>query len=89
VIRINKWHGLVTAASPYILPPGAAVEQVNAQSRTPGQLTVRGGMASVSTTVPVLTGLLEAWGYCPGAGDSDKVFVLDTAGDLDVLTIST
>lgn len=89
MIRINKWQGLVTAASPYILPPGAAVEQVNAQSRAPGQLTVRGGMASVSTTVPVLTGLLEVWGYCPGSGDPDKVFALNTAGNLSVLTIST
>jgi hypothetical protein len=47
VIRISKWSGIVTAASPYILPAGGAVEQINAQSLIPGQLTVRGGMGDV------------------------------------------
>lgn len=47
MIRISKWPGLVTAASPYILPAGGSVEQINAQSLIPGQLTVRGGMGDV------------------------------------------
>ncbi len=47
MIRISKWSGIVTAASPYILPAGGAVEQINAQSLIPGQLTVRGGMGDV------------------------------------------
>jgi hypothetical protein len=48
VISIEKWAGLVTNASPYALPPGAAVAQVNLQVIAPGQLTVRPGTAAVS-----------------------------------------
>jgi hypothetical protein len=50
VITIEKWAGLVTNASPYALPPGAAVTQVNLQVIAPGQLTVRPGLSSVSFT---------------------------------------
>jgi hypothetical protein len=48
MIVIDKWAGLVTNASPYAIPPGAAVTQVNLQILSPGQLTVRPGTASVS-----------------------------------------
>lgn len=48
MIIIEKWAGLVTNASPYSLPPGAAVTQVNVQVINPGQLVVRGGLAAVS-----------------------------------------
>lgn len=48
MIVIEKWAGLVTNASPYSLPPGAAVTQVNFQLLNPGQLTVRPGLVNVS-----------------------------------------
>jgi hypothetical protein len=48
MILIDKWAGLVTNASPYVLPPGAAVTQVNIQALIPGQLRVRPGTAAVS-----------------------------------------
>lgn len=48
MIVIDQWAGLATNASPYSIPPGAAVTQVNLQSLIPGQLQVRPGMASVS-----------------------------------------
>lgn len=44
------WAGLVTNASPYAIPPGAAVEQTNLVTSTPGQLVSRGGMRPVSFT---------------------------------------
>ena len=61
MIIIDKWAGLVTNASPYAIPPGAAVTQVNVQCLSPGQLTVRQGMMSMSWTthsgssVPITT----------------------------------
>ncbi len=61
MIVITKWAGLATNVSPYSLPPGAAVTQVNVQCLIPGQLSARQGMASVSwtthsgTNVPVTT----------------------------------
>jgi len=61
MITIDKWQGLVTNASPYAIPPGAAVTQVNLQVIRPGQTQVRPGTASVSfathaaTTSPILT----------------------------------
>jgi hypothetical protein len=50
MIVIEKWGGLVTNASPYVLPPGAAVTQVNLQAIVPGQLTVRPGTAAMTFT---------------------------------------
>lgn len=46
-MRADSWSGLVTNASPYALPPGAAVEQWNLSCNVPGQLTSRGGMRAV------------------------------------------
>lgn len=48
MISIDKWAGLVTNASPYAIPPGAAVTQVNLQVLSPGRLTVRPGTAAAS-----------------------------------------
>lgn len=48
MIAIQKWSGLATNASPYVIPPGAAVTQVNLQAISPGQLVVRPGTTSVS-----------------------------------------
>lgn len=43
-MRAQEWKGLITNASPYALPPGAATEQVNLRTHIPGQLISRGGM---------------------------------------------
>ena len=48
MITVEKWSGLVTNASAYSLPPGAAVTQVNLQILNPGQLTGRDGTVSVT-----------------------------------------
>lgn len=48
MISIEKWAGLVTNASPYSVPPGAAVTQVNLQCISPGRLEVRPGLSAVS-----------------------------------------
>lgn len=48
MIVIEKWAGLVTNASPYSIPPGAAVTQVNLQCLVPGQLNVRLGHATLT-----------------------------------------
>ena len=47
---IEKWAGLVTNASPYSIPPGAAVTQVNLQVISPGQIAARPGTTAVSFT---------------------------------------
>ena len=47
VVQHNKWAGLMSNASPYALPPGAATVQVNLTTEVPGQLTSRGGMLPV------------------------------------------
>lgn len=41
------WAGMMSNASPYALPPGAAVSQVNLTTSVPGQLTTRGGMLPI------------------------------------------
>jgi hypothetical protein len=44
----QKWGGLVTRASPYLLPRGASQEQVNVHCRIPGVLQSRLGMLPLS-----------------------------------------
>lgn len=50
MITIEKWAGLITNASPYALPGGACVSQVNLQCLKPGQLQSRGGLSTAATT---------------------------------------
>lgn len=50
MISITEWAGLATNVSPYSIPPGAAVTQVNLQCISPGQLTVRPGLTAVTLT---------------------------------------
>lgn len=47
MITIQKWSGLITNASPYSLPGGACVSQVNLQCLRPGQIQCRQGMSTV------------------------------------------
>jgi len=49
-MRADSWAGLVTNASPFALPPGAAVEQVNLNCSIPGQLQSRGGMRPLAVS---------------------------------------
>ena len=75
MLRISKWSGVVSSASPYILPAGGAVEQINAMSIIPGQLTVRGGMKKPSgyTVVGDVNGD-EIWGYTTGGYSTPLIF---------------
>lgn len=47
-MKSDQWPGLVTNASPFAIPPTAAVEQLNLASHVPGQVSVRGGMQKVN-----------------------------------------
>ena len=47
-VEIKDFPGLVLNADPHDLPPGAAADQVNAQSDVPGELTTRRGLRVVS-----------------------------------------
>ncbi len=47
-MKSDQWPGLVTNASPFAIPPTAAVEQLNLAAHVPGQVSVRGGIRKVS-----------------------------------------
>lgn len=71
MIVVTKWAGLVTNASPYSVPPGAAVTQVNLQVISPGQIAVRPGMAAVTfDSVTGLSGYIRSAMRYPGSKDS-------------------
>lgn len=76
-----KWAGLVTNASPYSIPVGAAVTQVNLQILSPGQLNVRPGNASVSfASVTATTDkVVSAFRY---PSTTDAVIYQDAAGKI-------
>lgn len=50
MITIQKWAGLITNASPYSIPGGACVSQVNIQCLRPGQIQCRKGMSAVGAS---------------------------------------
>jgi hypothetical protein len=83
MIVIDKWAGLVTNASPYAIPPGAAVTQVNLQILSPGQLTVRPGTASVSfaSHTGSTQAIVTAFRY---PGETESVLYQNAAGKLFV-----
>ncbi len=82
MIPINKWAGLVTNASQYAIPPGAAVEQVNLQCLIPGQLTVRPGMTPVTLPVPstATTSIVRAFRYQHGS--AEHIVYQDAQGNI-------
>lgn len=61
-MRADSWPGLVTNASPFAIPPGAAVEQTNLTANIPGQIAARSGMRKVSSTASVST-ILDCYPY--------------------------
>lgn len=67
----DSWKGLVTQASPFAIPAGAAVEQVNLGTAIPGQLTSRSGMSAVAC-LPAVQGVMDCCSYEFGG----KVFLL-------------
>lgn len=83
MISIEKWAGLVTNASPYSLPPGAAVTQVNLQCISPGQITVRLGVsaASFSSHTGTTSPIVRAFCY---PGETDSVVYQNALGEIRV-----
>ena len=74
-----QWAGLITNASPYAIPPGAAVEQTNLSSAVPGQLATRGGMMPVQFDAGGnASGALDIYPYVHG--NSVKLLVLTSGG---------
>ena len=78
-MRMSQFPGLITAVSPYLLPAGAATQQTNLTSLTPGRLTVRGGITKLAD-LPERA--LEAWSYLIGSGQNDIVLVYGENGKL-------
>lgn len=83
MIAIEKWAGLVTNASPYALPPGAAVVQVNLQAISPGQVSVRPGLNAV-TFAGTYGGTVRSAMRYPGA--QERILLQDATGGIYVYT---
>ena len=83
-MRLSKWGGLLTYVSPYAVPPGGAVSQINLTCSVSGQLTVRDGMQPVSFTETSPTGCLDVAGY--SYGGATKVLAFTSDGALRVLS---
>ncbi len=77
------WAGLATNASPYVLPPGGAVEQTNLVTSTPGQLTSRDGMRPVSFTAAAPE-IRDCYPYV--FSNSVRLLALNASGQIVVLT---
>jgi hypothetical protein len=74
-MRLNKWSGVVTAASPYALPAGVNAEQWNIQNRKAGQLTSRPGLGEVVVDAAVDTPIYSIYRLTYGSGKQDNLVV--------------
>lgn len=83
MIAVEKWAGLVTNASPYAIPPGAAVTQVNLQAISPGQLAVRPGLTAVTYAGSTGGAVRSAMRY---PGSQERVMWQDSSGGVYVYT---
>lgn len=82
MIVIDTWKGLVTNASPYSLPPGGAVSQINFQCRRPGELSARNGQTGVTfTTGNGGNGAIVEMFRCP-VGTSEAVMYQTSGGQV-------
>lgn len=81
MISVEKWAGLVTNASPYAIPPGAAVSQVNLQCVSPGKVEVRPGLSPVSFAAgtTAASAVRTAFRY---QGRTERVVWQDAAGKI-------
>jgi hypothetical protein len=76
-MRIEKWMGLATNASPYAIPPGAATRLNNLQIRKPGQLVPRPGMSFIiQAGGGAVTGMHRS---SPGGDTADRLLVFRRA----------
>ena len=89
-MRLNKWSGVVTAASPYVLPAGANAEQINVQNRKVGQLTSRPGLGEVVVDAAADTPIYSIYRLTYGSGKQDNLVVWRNGVDgnyvLDLIT---
>ena len=89
MIVIEKWPGLVTNASPYAIPPGAAVTQVNAQVLSPGMLTVRDGLTGVQwsshTAAATTQAASEVWrAFRAPCSGTERIIYQNAAGQVRI-----
>ena len=80
MIVIDKWGGIVTNASPYAIPPGAAVQQLNLQCLVPGKLSVRAGLSSLTFTSADSTSSAVQCAFRYQSGTSEHLVYQDSAG---------
>lgn len=79
----QKWSGLVTHASPYLLPRGANQEQTNVHCRKPGELQCRRGVSRLSASGPAVGTVLDAWSIRGSQGS--RLLSLTQSGNLVLL----
>lgn len=80
MIVIDKWAGIVTNASPYSIPPGSAVQQVNLQCLVPGKLTVRAGLSPLTFTSADSTSSAVRSAFRYQSGTGEHLVYQDSAG---------
>ena len=74
-MRHNEWKGLITAASPYALPPGVTAEQWNVQCRKAGQLTSRPGVSDIVANAAAEAPVYAIYRLTYGSGQQDSLLV--------------
>lgn len=79
-MRVEEWFGLVTNASPFAVPDGAATELINMRAKS-GRMVTRGGMRRITAAGGGLTQtLLDC--YAVEIGGQPVLIAMNDAGEL-------
>jgi hypothetical protein len=79
-MRVKKWAGRISNASPHVIPLGAAIDQNNVRAQNEGQLDVRPGMRTVlfsNTTTAVADEIIAAYTF---PGELNDMWIYETSG---------
>jgi len=91
MLRINKFTGLITRASPYAVPPGGSQSQVNFVVSAPGEIRTRGGMAGIRFKAGRLGGgvVEQVFPISGGYDRPDRAVVIDSNGEIEIVDGAT
>lgn len=80
MITVEKWQGMITNASPFAVPGGAFVDQVNIQCLRPGQVESRLGHAAVTGATALPGQIVSVIRWASTASDAVLLFSVTTGG---------
>lgn len=80
MITIEKWQGMITNASPFAVPGGAFVDQVNIQCLRPGRVESRLGHSAITGAASLSGQIVSLIRWASTSQDAVLLFSVTAGG---------